>query len=180
MILDVEIALNNRPLSYVEDDIQLPVLTPNSMMFEQSNVLPEKDIEWIEGGNLRKRARYLRRCKDALWSRWSGEYVKGLRERHNLNYKTKQLSIKPGDVVLMTSDERNRGKWNIGVVVKLIKGRDGVAATEPEYGNDPGLWNILDITDRVREHWIPKGPSECQHHDSDFQASERTRENDNT
>ena len=23
------------------------------------------------------------------------------------------------------------------------------AATGPEYGNDPGLWNILDITDRV-------------------------------
>ena len=126
VILDVEIALNNRPLSYVEDDIQLPVLTPNSMMFEQSNLLPEEDIESIEDGNLRKRARYLRRCKDALWSRWSGEYVKGLRERHNLNHKTKQLSIKPGDVVLITSDERNRGKWNIGVVVKLIKGRDGV------------------------------------------------------
>ena len=29
-------------------------------------------------------------------------------------------------MVLITSDERNRGKWNIGVVVKLIKGRDGV------------------------------------------------------
>ena len=81
VILDVEIALNNRPLSYVEDDIQLPVLTPNSMMFEQSNLLPEEDIESIEDINLRKRARYLRRCKDALWSRWSGEYVKGLRER---------------------------------------------------------------------------------------------------
>ena len=126
VILDVEIALNNRPLSYIEDDIQLPVLTPNSMMFEQSNVLPEEDIESIEGSNLRKRARYLRRCKDALWSRWSGEYVKGLRETHNLNHKTKQLSIKPGDVVLITSDERNRGKWNIGVVEQLIKGRDNV------------------------------------------------------
>ena len=126
VILDVEIALNNRPLSYVEDDIQLPILTPNSMMFEQSNLMPEEDIESIEDSNLRKRARYLRRCKDALWSRWSGEYVKGLRERHNLNHKTTQLSVKPGDVVLITSDERNRGKWNIGVVVKLIKGRDGV------------------------------------------------------
>ena len=90
-----------------------------------NHVLPEEDIESIEGGNLRKRARYLRRCKDALWPRWSGEYVKGLRERHNLNHKTKQLSIKPGDVVLITSDERNRGKWNIDVVMKLIEGRGG-------------------------------------------------------
>jgi len=28
--------------------------------------------------------------------------------------------------VLIQSPERNRGKWNIGIVDKLIKGRDGV------------------------------------------------------
>ena len=31
-----------------------------------------------------------------------------------------------GDVVLIQSEERNRRKWNIGIVVKLIKGHDGV------------------------------------------------------
>lgn len=30
IVLDVEVALNNRPLSYLEEDIQLPVLTPAS------------------------------------------------------------------------------------------------------------------------------------------------------
>ena len=29
-------------------------------------------------------------------------------------------------MVLIQSEERNRGKWNIGIVVKLTKGRDGV------------------------------------------------------
>ncbi|XP_046863151.1 uncharacterized protein LOC124456887 [Xenia sp. Carnegie-2017] len=33
VLLDVEVALNDRPLSYMEDDIQLPILTPNSMLF---------------------------------------------------------------------------------------------------------------------------------------------------
>ena len=33
VILDVEVALNGRPLSYVEEDLQLPILTPNSLMF---------------------------------------------------------------------------------------------------------------------------------------------------
>ena len=61
-----------------------------------------------------------------LWSRWTGEYVKSLRERHNLNHKKGELLIKPGDVVLIQSDERNRGKWNFRIMVKLIKGRDGV------------------------------------------------------
>ena len=32
VILDGEVALNNRPLRYMEDDdVQLPVLTPNSL-----------------------------------------------------------------------------------------------------------------------------------------------------
>jgi len=31
-----------------------------------------------------------------------------------------------GDMVLIQSPERNRGKWNIGILDKLIKGRDGV------------------------------------------------------
>lgn len=125
VILDVEVAVNNRPLSYVEDDVQLPVLTPNIMMYSQPNLLPEEEVDSSEEVDLRKRAKYLRRCKDVLWSRWTMEYVRSLRERHNLTHQSKRLSLKVGDVVLITREERNRGKWNIGVVVKLIKGRDG-------------------------------------------------------
>jgi len=33
VILDVEVAVNDRPLSYVEDDVQLPILTPNTLLF---------------------------------------------------------------------------------------------------------------------------------------------------
>ena len=35
ILLDVEINLNNRPLTYVVDDIQLNVLTTNSMIVER-------------------------------------------------------------------------------------------------------------------------------------------------
>ena len=59
-------------------------------------------------------------------ARWTGEYINSLRERHNLNHKKEETQIKPEDVVLIQSDERNRGKWNLGIVVKLIKGREGV------------------------------------------------------
>ena len=38
VLLDVEITLNDRPLSYVEDDVALPIVTPNSMMFPQCNI----------------------------------------------------------------------------------------------------------------------------------------------
>ena len=41
MLLGVDVTLNNRPLCYVEDDVQLPVLTPSTMMFGQPKLIPE-------------------------------------------------------------------------------------------------------------------------------------------
>ena len=126
VILDVERTINDRPLGYVEDDIQMPLLTPSVMLFGQPNQLPEEETSNMEDGNLRKRAKYLRRCKDVLWSRWSSEYLKSLRERHNLNQRSKETTLSQGEVVLIKGEERNRGMWKIGIVEQLIPGRDGI------------------------------------------------------
>ena len=87
VLLDLEVALNNRPLDYVENDIQLPILTPSSLLHVQPSVLPELEPNRIQDYDLRKRAKYLSKCKDAVWSRWTKEYVRGLRERHRLKRK---------------------------------------------------------------------------------------------
>jgi len=76
----MEVTLNNRPLCYVEDDVQLPILTPSAMMFGQPKLIPNEDLD-EEDSDMKKRAKYLRRCKDVLWSHWTGEYLKSLRER---------------------------------------------------------------------------------------------------
>ena len=36
------------------------------------------------------------------------------------------LSLQIGDVVIVRTDERNRGKWPLGVVIEFFAGRDGV------------------------------------------------------
>ena len=126
VLLDVELSLNNRPLSYVEDDVEMPILTPNIMMFGQHNCVPEEDVNDVSDADLRKRARYLRDCKNKVWTRWTNEYLRGLRERHDLTHKGKQSNINVGDVMLIKGDDRNRSKWKIGIVSELITGRDGV------------------------------------------------------
>ena len=50
VILDVEVALNNRHLDYIENDVQLPVLIPELKSYN------------IQETDLRKRAKYLRKC----------------------------------------------------------------------------------------------------------------------
>ena len=52
--LDVRIALNNRPLCYLEDDIQLPALTPNSLLFLRSNQLPQLESHYSGEVDLRR------------------------------------------------------------------------------------------------------------------------------
>ena len=126
VLLDVEIALNNRPLSYVDDDVEMPILTPNIMLFGQPNHVPDHDADEIDELDLRKRAKFLRKCKEAIWSRWRNEYLRGLREKHDLTHHRKSNAIKVGDVVIIKGDEKNRSKWNIGIVVSLITGSDGV------------------------------------------------------
>ena len=126
VLLDVEISLNNRPLSYMEEDVQMPTLTPNSLLFINSSILPELDPSHLEEKDLRKRARYLMKCKDAMWRRWSREYLRALRERHRLKHPGVNNPLARGDVVIIKEDQRNRNCWKLGIIDKLIVGRDGV------------------------------------------------------
>lgn len=89
----METTVNNRTLGYVEDDVQLPVLTPSLMLYGQPNQIPEEEPMGIEDVNLRKRARYIRRCKTVLWTRWETEYHKALRERKQSTFISKIQSV---------------------------------------------------------------------------------------
>ena len=80
MLLDVENTLNNRPLMYVEDDIEYPILTPNTFIISQNLLLPKENLE-TENKDLRRRFKYILKCKEAAWIRWRKEYLKSLTER---------------------------------------------------------------------------------------------------
>ena len=126
VLLDIENTLNNRPLCYLEDDVQFPVVTPNTLTFGEDMYNLNDDISSMNG-DLRKRAKYIRRCKRNAWKRWKNEYLKSLRERHNMQCKKQKLpQLLTGDVVIIEGPERNRNHWTIGIVDSLIVGKDGV------------------------------------------------------
>ena len=43
-----------------------------------------------------------------------------------MKHMRKENDIKEGDVVLIKGDERNQGKWNVGIVEQLVEGKDAV------------------------------------------------------
>ena len=125
VLLDVETQINRRPLSYVEDDVELPVLTPSSFLFQRENQLPETRPHHEENKHLRKRLKFLRACKDELWNRWRREYLTALRERHNMIHGSKGLQVSAGDVVIVQTEEKNRRCWPLAVVTEVFPGQDG-------------------------------------------------------
>ncbi|XP_044171590.1 uncharacterized protein LOC122955922 [Acropora millepora] len=121
VVLDVEVAVNSQPLGYVEDNVKLPVLTPNSLLYGQPNLLPELEPHHLEDRSLRKRARYLKRCKEADWKRWTREYVRFLRERHTMKHSGEESHV--GDILLINSKGRDG-------IVRAAKLRVGASCIE--------------------------------------------------
>ena len=124
VILDIEIQVNRRPLSYMEDDVEMATLTPSTFLFQRPSLLPDSEPWREEDKGLRKRAKFLKSCKDALWARWYREYLAALRERHNLATGARG-HVSVGDVVIVKTDSRNRGKWPLAIVSDVYPGRDG-------------------------------------------------------
>ena len=97
---------------------------------------PELDSHQIQETDLRSRAKYLRCGKDVLWSRWTKEYLRGIRERHRRcgGEQTSHRSV--GDVVIIKDGSWNRNMWKLRIVQNLIVRRDGIVrAAKPRVGS---------------------------------------------
>ena len=120
ILLDIEIVL-----IYMEEDIQMPVVTPITLLYRQSIIIPQERLD-EDTPEIKRRQRYITKCKEAAWKRWKKEYFRSLRERHNMMHNTKDMKIEVGDVVLIKSEEKNKGKLSIEIVEELYKGKDDV------------------------------------------------------
>ena len=84
-----------------------------------------EDTESSDAQKLTRMAKRLENAKASAWKRWKREYVHSLIESHRLNNETGTIP-QVGEIVLIIGDEKNRGEWRKGKVVRLIKGKDDV------------------------------------------------------
>lgn len=91
----------------------MPLLTLNAMLLLKSNLLPELQPHHIETADLRKWAKHLLKCKEAVWSRWTNEYLRSLRERHRAQWGAGRDTPAFGDVVIIKTDTKTEGsgRW---------------------------------------------------------------------
>ena len=83
VLLDVETFLNNRPLCYMEEEIEQPVVTPSILLRGQPTQFLEENPDDVtdERADITKRLRYLKTCRENVRKRWLNEYLVALPER---------------------------------------------------------------------------------------------------
>ena len=144
ILAEVEAVVNSRPLVYVDDDINsVHVLTPSDFLSMNPNhVIPDsissckdgdtQDTDYTEGkvsttDKLLDIWKGGQRKLNEFWNLWKNDYLLSLRERTqaSLNCSRKQSNHAPqiGDVVLIKED-LPRGRWKIGRIHELVKGKD--------------------------------------------------------
>ena len=113
ILLDFEINLNNRLLTYVEDDH--PVKRINTKQHDS----------WKRRENNKFHCRRRFRGMDKK-TRWKHEYLVALRERHNLSHSGRIKKVKIGDIVMIKGESKSRIHQKIGKVSQLYTGKDEV------------------------------------------------------
>ena len=115
-LLSVKMQINRRPLSYVKDHDELPIRTPANFLFKRTNQLPEEQTWKITDRDIRRRAKYLRTCKDTMWGRWQREYLTALRKTQS-DARRPSSNPKKGDVIILKTDNKYRGTRPLAVIM---------------------------------------------------------------
>ena len=131
VLAEVEMRINNRPLTYIDDDIDHPVpLTPSHLIYgRRLNPMPNDhddysdDPEYLGCNELNERYNYLSKLLRHWEDVWKREYLVSLREKfYGAQAKTQQINLQVGDVIIVES-EGPRSTWPLGRILKIF--RDG-------------------------------------------------------
>ena len=129
VLSEIEVCVNSRPLTFIGDTPDCPApLTPNLFLTGHSMGYQASDDDSptsVTAESLRARAKVRERRLQKFWSVWSSEYVRNLPQA--VRKFRPQGKLAEGSVVLLQDDKLRRQQWELGVVVKLFPGRDGVA-----------------------------------------------------
>ena len=111
-VVGAEGLINSRPLTYQSTNATNPTpLTPNHFLCGQLGGRFAPDCVDVVAFNPRKRWRRVQELVRHFWHRWLGEWISRKKWRSN------QVGLKVGDVVLIMSPDTSRGKWPLGRIV---------------------------------------------------------------
>ena len=127
LVTEVERILNGRALTANSDDPNdLEPLTPAHLLMQRKIIcLPPGVFEKTD--IYRKKWRQVQFLANLFWERWLKEYIPTLQQRGK--WRRVLSYIKPDSLVLLVNDNSPRGHWNLGRVLEMYSGPDGLVRT---------------------------------------------------
>ncbi|GBN00606.1 hypothetical protein AVEN_167529-1 [Araneus ventricosus] len=131
ILSEVEVIVNNRSLTYVENDPGEPEpLTPAHFLelgYGDSKY-PVHFIELIDSTTAResykKRKTYQTVLLKQLWRRWKEQYLLQLKTVNHFKTPSLHKNLKLNDVVLVEGNVKSKLLWELGVIKEIFIGRD--------------------------------------------------------
>ena len=129
-LLQIESTVNDRPLTYIDNDDEIQPLKPNDFLstnFECPDIMPTASSnDSIPRETIIAMKKQANEILNVFWKKWSTTYLQELRERHSRNdpkfrKSTAQNPPRIDDIVIIHDPLRNRSTWKIGKIVQLHK-----------------------------------------------------------
>lgn len=107
-----------------EDPIDFLPLTPGHFLTsEPLSSFPEPDLTQIHTNHL-SRWQLLSKMRFDFWKRWSNEYLHTLQQR--TKWSSHSPNIRENTLVVIRNEQKSPLEWDLGRVLKLHPGDDGV------------------------------------------------------
>ncbi|GFQ65433.1 integrase catalytic domain-containing protein, partial [Trichonephila clavata] len=131
ILSEVEVIVNHRPLTYVENDPGEPEpLTPAHFLelgYGDSKY-PIHFIELIDATTAResypKRKTYRTLLLKQLWRRWKEQYLLRLKTVNHFKTPSVHKNLKLNDIVLVEGNVKSKLLWELGIIKEIFIGRD--------------------------------------------------------
>ena len=130
VLVEIEAVVNNRPLTYIDEEDFEDALTPSHLFCGRRTLenATERTLTIdMDRQDMVRRMKLINNIIGHFWKRWTKEYLIELRETHKMKTKQKMFEINEGDVVLVQDDGIKRNKWKLGKIEEVIIGVDGIA-----------------------------------------------------
>jgi len=125
LVAEVEKILNDRPITQVSSDQRDPEpLSPNKLLIMRPNASFPPGLFDKHDVYCKRWWRQVQYLANVFWRRWVREYLPTLQVRQK--WYNLQRNVSVNDLVLVCDEQLSRGKWPLGLVLEVNKGRDGL------------------------------------------------------
>ena len=118
LMAEVMSILNSRPIAPISNPDNVAILTPSMLLNQKIDGDPTICIETDLPDMYKKQWKMVQVLSDMFWKQWRDNYLYTLQTRRK--WKTQEVCIKNGDVVLLKDKNVPRAEWPIGVVINAI------------------------------------------------------------